>query len=186
MQQNGFALGRYARGALLELKKVSSIAGGGMLAALGVAIKALYVPLGQALRISFAFLTAGLSGYLYGPVVAGFAAMVVDILGYLIRPEGAYFFGFTFNAFLNGIIYGCWLWRRPVRLWRSFAACGTSIVAVSFLLNPLWLSILYGDAWLGLVLMRIPTNAILLPINSLMLYALLRVAERAKRQFIRS
>ncbi|MGD9559692.1 MAG: folate family ECF transporter S component [Oscillospiraceae bacterium] len=185
MQQNIFRPG-YWRAAARQLKQVRSLAAGGMLAALGTAIKALYIPIGQLLRISFTFLATALSGYLYGPLVAGLSAMVVDVLGYLIRPEGAYFFGFTFNAFLNGVIYGCFLWRRPVRLWRAGAACLTSIVLVSFLLNPLWLSMLYGQAWLGLVLLRVPTNLLLLPINTLLLYGMLQVTQRAHRGLAKS
>lgn len=168
----------YWRTATGEMKRIGSLAGAGVLAALGIVLKSLTITFGQLFRFGFSFLTTALSGFLYGPVVAGFMAMVVDVLGFLVNPTGPYFFGFTFNAFLGGFIYGCWLYRKKVTLWRCLAAAATHMVVISFLLNPLWLHIMYGEAWQGLVLMRIPANAVVLPVNTLVLYFLLRVVEK--------
>lgn len=175
----------YWRKATGEIKRVRSLAGAGVLAALGVVLKSLTISFGQLFRFGFAFLSTALSGFLYGPVVAGFMGAVVDILGFLVNPTGPYFFGFTLNAFLGGFLYGCWLYRRPVRLWRCFGGVLSNMLIVSFLLNPLWLHMLYGDAFVGLVVMRLAPNAIILPVNTLVLYFLLRVTEKYKGQLMK-
>jgi ECF transporter S component (folate family) len=176
----------YWRGAAREMKSIRSIAGSGVLSALASVIKSLSIDFGQLLRVSFTFLPVALSGFFYGPVVAGFTATVADIIGFILKPTGPYFFGFTFNQFLNGAIYGLWLYRQPVSLWRAFGACATSIVLVSFILNPLWLNILYGDAFWGLVWMRVPKNLVVLPVNTALLYGLLKVAGRGRRMLLKS
>lgn len=180
------SFGGYWRTTASQMRNLASLAGAGLLAAVSALLKGLFtIPLGSLSRISFSFLGTAVSGFLYGPVVSGFAGMVVDVIGYLLRPDGPYFFGFTFNMFVSGFLYGCWLYRRPVRLWRTFAACLTSIVVVSFLLNPLWLNLLYGDAFWALVWMRVPKNIILLPINTALLYPILRVVDKQKHHLAR-
>ncbi len=183
-QRQGAA--EYWKGAAKRIRSVRSIAGSGLLAAAGAAIKSLSIDFGPLLRINFAFLTFALSGFLYGPLVAGMTATVVDIIGYLLKPTAPYFFGYTLNAFLNGFLYGLWLYERQVKLWRCFAACLTSMVVVSFLLNPLWLHIQYGEAFWALVALRVPKNAILLPINTLLLFGLLQVVKRGQKRLVPS
>lgn len=170
----------FLKQALSELKNVRSLVGCGLLGALGIVIKALSVQLTTTLRISFYFLTIGISGYLFGPLMAGLQAVVIDLLGFLLSPTGPYFFGFTLNAFISGVIYGMWLYRRKVRLWRCAAACITAAVVINLFLNPLWLAILYQNAFWVLVAERLVTNAIQLPFNIAMLYGLLKLAEKYK------
>ena len=184
MQKNSSPL-PYWKTAASELRHTRSLAGSGLLAAVGIALKALFIPLGPTLRISFSFLATGLSGFLYGPLVAGFTGLVVDIIGYLYNPGGPYFFGFTFNAFLSGFIYGLWLYRKPVSLGRTVGAIVTNNLLVHIILNSLWLKILYEKAWLVLVWSRIPKNLIMLPIEVALLYFLLKLVEKQKRHFIK-
>ncbi|MDL2324368.1 folate family ECF transporter S component [Ruminococcaceae bacterium OttesenSCG-928-A16] len=169
----------YWRSAASQVKQVRTLAGAGLLAALGTALKFLIIPLSQVLRINFAFLSTALAGYMYGPIVAGLVAAVADILGFLVGPPtGPYSPAFTVVAFVGGFLYGCWLYKKPVRLWRSFCAHATYIGVVSFLLNPLLLKWMYGNAYTGLVLARIPLNAVMLPLGTLLIYLLQKVVER--------
>ena len=168
------------RAAAAELKKIRSLAGGGLLAAVGVALEAAQIVISKLLQIGFSFLATALSGYLYGPLVAGLSAMVIDVLGFMLRPTGPFFFGFILNAFLTGFLYGLFFYRRRVTLWRTLAAEASVMLVVSFLLNPIWLHMMYGQAWLPLILLRIPKNAVMLPVNTALLYALLRLTEKNK------
>lgn len=172
----------YFKEAVAEVKNIRSIAGCGLLGAVGIVIKALAISITPTLRISFYFLTIGLSGYLYGPLMAGMQAVIIDLLGFLINPAGAYFFGFTFNAFVSGLIYGLWLYRHKVQLWRCVAACVTVALIVNLIFNPLWLSVMYGKAFWVLVAEHLVSNAMQLPFNIAMLYGLLKLAERYKKR----
>ena len=165
-----------------ELKKIRSLAGGGLLAALGIALEAFQIVISQLLQIGFSFLATALSGWMYGPLVAGLSAMVIDVLGYMLHPTGPFFAGFTLNAFLTGFLYGLFYYRRKITLWRVLAAEAAVMLVVSFLLNPLWLHMMYGQAWLPLILLRIPKNAVMLPVNTALSYALLQLLQRLRPQ----
>lgn len=171
----------YWRNATGQMRQVRSLAGAGLLAALSIVLKMVVIPLTQVLRISFAFLGMALGGYLYGPVIAGFIGLVADTLGFLLGPQtGPYMPAFGLVAFIGGFIYGCWLYRRPVRLWRAFCAHATHTLVVSFMLNPVLLWWMYGKAFWPLVAARLPLNAVMLPLGSLLIYLLQNALARSK------
>ena len=70
------------------------------------------------------------------------------------------FFGFVLNEFLLGFIYGCWFYRRKVTLARIFCACLTAVLVLNLCLTPLWLHIMYGNAFVlsAARLLKTPSN----------------------------
>lgn len=168
------------REALAETKKLPSMVGGSMMIALHVIIdRFATIQVSQLLEIGFSFLALAASGFLYGPLVGALVGGVADILGFLIRSNGAFFIGFTLNEFLGGLLYGLWLYKRPVKLWRTFAAVACVSILVSFILNPIWLHIMYGNA-LALSTLRMVKTAIKLPVDTALLFALLKGLEKYK------
>lgn len=163
-----------------EMRKVRSLAGEGLLAALGLVLNQFTLMISQLLEIGFSFLAAGTGGFLYGPWLAGLAGVGMDLLGYFLRPNGGFFIGFTLNEFVLGFIYGCWLYKRPVSLLRTFCACFTVVVVINFFLTPLWLNIMYGQAFV-LSGLRLVKNIIKLPLDTALLYFLLKAANRVRR-----
>ena len=149
-----------------------------MLAALNLAINQFSIPVSAYLEISFDFLAAAATGYLCGPWVAALSGVGTDLLGYLLRPNGPYFPGFTLSALLLGIVYGLWYYRRPVRLWRVVACKLTVTVLFNFFLTPLWLHIMYGQAFVVLSSLRVVKNAIKFPVDVLLLMLVLRACEQ--------
>lgn len=169
------------RAAWQELRRTRSLAGAGLLASAGVVLNQFTFAVSQFLEIGISFLAPAAAGFLYGPFVAGLAGVVLDIIGYVLRPNGAYFIGFTLNEFLAGFLYGCVLYKKPVTLPRCLLACMCTALVLNLCLTPLWLHMMYGNAFV-LTSMRLIKNAIQLPVNTLLLYALLRVVQRhAKR-----
>lgn len=168
--------------ALSEFKKLRSITGAGILGAVELLLNQFTLVVSPVMEIGFAFLATALSAYLYGPFVAGVAGVAMDTLGYLLRPSGPFSFGYTLNAFLGGFIYGCWLYRRQVRLWRVLAACASTLFLFSFVLNPIWNHLLYGSAYVLISQVRIVKNIIILPINTALLYGALKVLEKNKNR----
>ena len=65
------------------------------------------------LRIGFGFLPVAIIAMMYGPISAGVAYAIGDILRMMIFPSGSYFPGFTLTAFLTGVIYGVVLCKHP-------------------------------------------------------------------------
>ncbi len=149
-------------------------------------IAALVVVLGMVATISFGpYIRIGFSGipnriveFLFGPVVGCLFGGALDILKYIVNPSGPFFFGFTFNAMLSGVIYGTVLYRKPVSVKRIVLAEFLVKAVVNCALNTLWLSMLYGEAFNVLLPARVIKNVIMLPIDSFILYFALTYAQK--------
>lgn len=162
-----------------ELTSVPVIATCGMLLALKVVLGLFTVNVTSLLKIGFSFLPIAVAGLLFGPVAGGIVGAAGDVISYFISPTGPYFPGFTLNAFLSGFLYGAFFFKKQVGFWRVFSAKASVTVLVSLLLNPFWLSVLYGKGFIAVFSTRIVTNLIMLPIETAMLFAVLKVLEKA-------
>ena len=101
---------------LAEFGRTRSLVVAGLLTGEAVIIDRLFTfEVSPVLEIGLAFLATALCASLCGPWVAGTAGVAVDLLSYFLRPNGAFFFGFTFNQFLLGFIYGLWFYKRRPR-----------------------------------------------------------------------
>lgn len=158
-----------------ESRSARSLTGTSMLMALSVLLNQFTIFVSALIRISFTFLPIAAAGMLFGPVLTGFAGAAIDVLKYFTRNDGSAFFpGFTISEFVRGFLYGLILYRKPVTLARTAFAHFSVMAVVTFLLNPLWLSMMYGQAFIALVGMRVVKNLVLFPIEVAMLYALLK------------
>lgn len=152
-----------------ELKQVRTLTVCAMLAALGAALGAVSIQV-ESMRIGFAGIPVILSGYLFGPVVGSVFAGVLDVIKYMIKPEGVYFPGLMLVMVLKGCIYGCFLYRRPLSLSRVMATLFVSGLVCNVILNTLCLSFLYGKGFMVLLPPRIIQNLILWPIDSFVFF----------------
>lgn len=106
------------------------------------------------LKIGFAFAPVVLAGILLGPIPAAIVAAGADFLGALLFPIGQFFPGFTITAFLNGLIYGFFLYKKTDMINIVMATLINQIVG-SLFLNTLWISMLYGTPFWALLPTRI-------------------------------
>lgn len=163
-----------------EIRNVRSISGCAMLTALHVVISSFKIAVSNILVISFGFLATGICAMQYGPVLCGISGIVGDLLTYLIRPDtGAYFPGFTFNAFLGAFIYGCFLYKKEVTLTRTILCRFTVVIVINLILTPIWLHIMYGNALIAGI--RIIKNIAMFPIDTALLYFTLKTASRLQK-----
>ena len=107
----------------------------------------------------------------------------LDLLKYVLKPDGPFFFGFTFNAMLSGLIYGTLLYRRPVSIKRIVIAEFLVKLVINCGLNTLWISMLYGKGFIALLGPRVIKNVIMLPIDSFILFFALTYARKIAAQF---
>ena len=106
-------------------------------------------------KIGFGFLPIAMIAIMYGPLWAGTAYAIGDVLAWFVKPEGAYFPGLTLTCFLVGVVMGLFLYKKEVTFARS-ALCFIPIVFfLDFLLNTFWLHILMDQAFLALLPSRI-------------------------------
>lgn len=166
------------KNAVKEMRKVSSLAGAAMLSALKVVLNLFTIPVSNMLEIGFSYLATALSGYLYGPMLAGLMGIAADLLGYFTRPNGGFFPGFTFNEFLLGFIYGCFFFGQKLSLKRVIFAQLTVVLLINVCFTPLWLYMMYGNSFFALLGVRIIKNLIKLPIDVTLLYFMLKIAQK--------
>lgn len=87
-------------------------------------------------------------GMLFGPVVTGLANGLGDIIKCVLKPQGPYFFGYTFNAMLAGVIYGVFLYGKKPTLLRVVATKATINIVINAFLATLWMALLGGNGLL--------------------------------------
>ncbi len=160
-----------------EFKKTSTISITGMLVGISVVLSFLKIVISSLMQISFSFLPIAAGGMLYGPTVGAIMGVASDILGYFAKPNGVFFPGFTLNALIIGLIYGFFFYKKPVTLKRVILASLMNVIIINMLLTPLWLSMMYGNAFGVLVTGRILKNVVMFPIDTALLMTVLKLVE---------
>lgn len=160
-----------------EFKSVRTVTVCAMMGALGIVLGVFSVYIGPSHRVGFAGIPNMVVAYLFGPVVGCVFNGAMDILKYLVRPSGAYFPGMTLVTMLAGNIYGLFLYKRPMKLWRVLAAGLVVAVVCNVWLNTYCLSILLGKGFWAMLPARIVQNAITWPLHSLALFYSVKVLE---------
>ena len=135
------------------------------------------------LKIGFSFVPVAAAAILFGPVPAGIVAALGDFLGALLFPIGPYFPGFTLTAFLTGLTYGLFLYRRQSVV-RILAAVVVQQLLLSLLLNSFWLSLLYESPYVPLLASRAVQCAILAPVQFVVLLLMGRALEKIRGRLL--
>ena len=162
----------YWRGAAKQYTALHIIAIVGMLIALNIAISSLFIPVGDNLRIKFDFLSRAVIGMVGGPLLALSSGALVDLLGYIVHPSGAYFPGYTISAMLGSLVYALFFYRSKINIVRIVLAKLTVNAFVNVLLGSVWSTMIGKHGYLYYISSSAVKNAIMLPIECMMLYAL--------------
>ena len=117
---------------------------------------------------------------LLGLTIKLMAGVCTDVLGYFAGnlSMGAYFPGYTLTAVVGGLIWGLWLYPRKVTVWRAIGAKACINLFCNIGLNTLWLTVTGGKAMSLLLVTRVPKNLILLPIEIVLTYVVMRLVCR--------
>lgn len=164
---------------LRELKNVRNLVLCGLMAALGIVLRTVAtINIGPYIRIGFSDTPNRVVDFLFGPAVGCLFGGMLDIFKYFLTPSsGSFFFGFTLNAMLGGLIYGSLLYRHPVSWKRILIAEVLVKVFVNCILGTLWVSMLYGNAFIALFPMRALKNVIMIPVDTIILYFVLNLVK---------
>ncbi len=106
----------YWQSAAAVFRDRRAIVAAGMLLALHIVLSMfLGIYLTQTVKLSVSFITNVITGYLFGPCMALVTGALGDILQYILKPVGGYFFGWTLNAAIGGLVYGLAFYRHAPR-----------------------------------------------------------------------
>lgn len=166
------ALSENMRASARELCNVRSLCGMALMLALGVVVDQFSFYVGP-IKIGVGSIISAMLGCFYGPVAGGFAAGAGDLVKYLVRPTGAFFFGYTLNAILGGMFYGLFLYKAKATLPRVVSAKLLINIVVNGLLGTLWYSMLYGKGFNAIFGVRMLANLGKVPVESIVLLIIL-------------
>ena len=161
-----------------KMRNTRILTASAMLLAIAVILGFFKIPVNQFMELRFAFLPIACTGMLFGPFVGGVVGALSDILGYLAKPTGPYFPGFTVTQIISGVMYGLTLYKKEITLPRLCAAQALQVLVISFLLNPLFLSMLYGSSFTLISSVRFIKNILMFPVNVALLWFVLRPAKQ--------
>lgn len=151
----------------------------GLMAAIAIVLSMVAsISIGPYVKIGFSGIPNRIVEFLFGPVVGCIFGGALNLLKFMIKPDGPFFFGFTFNVMLAGLIYGCLLYHKPLSIKRIVIAEFLVKLIVNCGLNTLWISMLYGKAFFVLLPMRLLKNVIMLPIDSAIVFFALSLTKQ--------
>ena len=164
-----------------EFKHVSTITCCAMFGAMSIVLGSFAsISITPNLKIGFSSLPNELVDYLFGPVVGALFGGGMDLIKFMLKPDGGFMPGFTFNAMLAAFIYGMFLYKRPLSLKRMLAAKLVVAVLCNVLLGTYWLSLLNGKGYLVILPARAVKNLIQWPVDSIIFYTVAKTLEKAQ------
>ena len=146
-----------------------------MLSALGIVLGFFKIPINQLIEIRFGQLPIEMAGMLFGPGVAGVVGAITDVGGYLVKPTGPFFPGFTFSSIVSGIIFGLMLHGKKITFLRVLMTQVIYTLVVGVILNSYWLDMLYfQNGYVATIIARLPKELIMIPIMSVIYYSIVK------------
>ena len=149
-----------------ELKSIRCLCVTAMLIALDLALKLFVgIQVTDSMKISFAFIAIASIGMLYGPTVGFAAGIITDLLGFIIKPTGAFDIRFTLIEALGALIYGLFLYNAVNGKWllpRIIAAKTTVVIICNLWLTTWAIASVAGKGFLVMLPARVISNLFLL------------------------
>ncbi|OQB14157.1 MAG: Folate transporter FolT [Firmicutes bacterium ADurb.Bin193] len=134
-------------------------------------------------KFGFTFVPMMVGSAMLGPLWGGVIGALSDILGWAIKPDGSYFYGFTLSAVLKGFFYGAFLYRRPKNLINILLAVTLSIIVVDLCINSIWINIYYGTPLQAVFVSKLTTLPVFAALQYVIMLILFKILNREISRF---
>ena len=194
-----------------ELNSTLSIVICAMMAALSIILSyttSFYIT--PTIKVGFSGLPNRLVDHMFGPVVGAVFGGVMDVLKFLIKPDGGFFFGYTLTAIVGGFLYGLFYYRLQIKkpldieientprtkVILAWIKVNSKTILLIFIantlvkvicnigMNTLWTSMTSGKAWIALIPTRLAKNLIQIPVDTVLHFVLLKLFCQLKRYLL--
>ena len=126
-------------------------------------------------RLSLQFVSHSITGYVFSPMYAGLVTLAGDILGMFLNNGGFSFnLGFSISAFLKGFLFSLILQNKSITPKRLLFATALVNAIVDLALNPLWLSLMYGNGYLEVLMIKAPIRFVWVFVSTFILLAVFK------------
>lgn len=167
---------------LHELKDLRNLVFCGLLGAMAIALDQFTtIKIGEYIRIGFSGYPNRMCDYLFGPVTGAIFGAVMDILKFMVKPDGMFNPLFTLVPVVAALICGVFWYRKKVTIWRVAIAQLLVKVICNIFLNTWFISITGGKAMMAIIGPRIIRNLVMWPIDTVFMFVVLTAIERALR-----
>ena len=142
------------------------------------------INVGSYLKIGFGFIPIAVCGILTGPVWTLLMASVCDVLGALLFPSGAFYWGFTLVAAIAGLIYGLFLYNHKPNIIRCMICTFIIAVICNITLNTVFLIQIGAmvapgnEGFWPIMWTRTLKNMVQFPVNGLILFGVWKALMR--------
>lgn len=171
---------------LNELKSTQTIVFCGLMGAMAAVLSLITaLKLGPYIAISLSWIPSRIVDYFFGPAVGMIFGGVMDIVKHLIKPMGAFDIRFTLVPMASGLLYGYFLYKKPISIWRIFLAKLIATVVLNLGVNTYLISTTMGKGYLAIFPPRFIKNMIALPIETGMMFFILSVITVISKQISR-
>lgn len=167
----------YVKLSAKEMKSLRNCVTIAILFALQLCAKFIPLPSGFGnLGLGIGYLVFSVIAMLYGPIVGTSIGLCSDIIGYIVKPNGVFFLGYTLSAMLSGFVYGLCLYRTRISFMKCLFARIFVNLFVNTILGTLWWWIINDHSFSFssyLLTMELPKNLVyLLPQSALMYFVI--------------
>lgn len=129
------------------------------------------IPIGQT-KLSFGFLARALCALVGGPILGVAYGFAEDILGFILKPSGDFFFGYTLSTMAGVLVYALCFYRAKITVWRIVLANLLVNVFVNAVMGSVWTTIMRGGAYWGWFSFSLVKNMVTIIPKSILLYIL--------------
>lgn len=163
----------YWRSACAEMKNIYTLIFASLIIAIRIALKQVFIPVGDGLNIYVGFLFTAVGGSVYGPVLALIAGAITDLIGFVIAPSGPFNPVFTLIEMLTTFLYALFLYRQRITFGRIFLTKLSVNLLGNIVANSLAMALLYGKGVYYYLIPRIIKNVVMLPFETVLLAAVI-------------
>lgn len=129
-------------------------------------------------RISLSFIAFGSAGLLFGSNFTMLSALIGDLIGATLFPQGTYFIGFTISAVISGYLFGQLKEHNKTHEVVSILLLITLVVEIG--MNTLWLSQMFNISFIPMLASRIIGIFINLGLRLLILLPLIKQLKKTE------
>ena len=166
-----------------ELRQVRNVVICGLMIALAIVLGSVAtIHIGPYIKVGISGVPNRVIDMMFGPAVGAIFGAVVDVLKWMVNPDGPFFPGFTVSAAMGGLIYGYAFYRHRITIPRVLIANLIVKIFVNVGLNSIWLNMLYNKAIIALLPSRIISNLVQLPVDTVLIFTVLTATRRMLAQ----
>ena len=179
------ALPKTLRKSAGEFKKLQTVVFCGIMGALSIILGLIASIHFGPFSITYAWIPNRIIDFMFGPVVGALYGGVMDVIKFMLKPNGSFNLAYTAMAVLAGLIFGVVLYNKQISFMRIVFAQTLVKIFINVGMGTYLMAFERGQAFMALMPVRLIKNLIMIPLDSILLFivlsALTKILPRLKK-----